>query len=139
MTEKQDYLLLSADGDISLYKVDKRILQNFDELLDLFFKWKNTKCYDESLFVTYLKKHLGEESISYCKTVGCVGGRINESTGCIEDEIDEEYKDIKWFNFQRLLIELFAIYLDNNINKDIYLEEISWEDYLEQTVQEELQ
>lgn len=31
------YLLLSADGDIGLYKV---ILENFDTIITDFFKWK---------------------------------------------------------------------------------------------------
>ena len=32
------YLLLSADGDIGLYKVDKIILENFDNIISDFFK-----------------------------------------------------------------------------------------------------
>ena len=33
-------LLLSADGDISLYHVKKEIMDRFDVILDNFYKWK---------------------------------------------------------------------------------------------------
>jgi hypothetical protein len=36
---KED-LLLSCDGDISLYKVDREILNNLDDLIEEFYKWK---------------------------------------------------------------------------------------------------
>lgn len=47
-------LMLSADGDIMLYEVDKQILNDFDNLIKQFFKWKKTNCYDEQLFVSIL-------------------------------------------------------------------------------------
>ena len=50
------YLLLSADGDIGLYKVDKFILDNFNDILTDFLKWKKTNCYDETLFVKFIKR-----------------------------------------------------------------------------------
>lgn len=96
---KNNYILLSADGDISLYKIDKNILHNLDEHLERFYKWKKTSCYDETLFVEYIKKHFGENAIVYCKKAGCVDGRVNQYTGEIEDDIEEEYKDIRWYNF----------------------------------------
>ena len=33
-------LALSADGVIKLYNVNKKILDNFDDLLDEFYNWK---------------------------------------------------------------------------------------------------
>lgn len=96
---KNNYILLSADGDISLYKIDNNIFLNLDEHLEGFYKWKKTSCYDETLFVEYIKKCFGENAMVYCKKVGCVGGRINQYTGKIEDDIEEEYKDIQWYNF----------------------------------------
>ena len=57
------YLLLSADGDIGLYKVNKFILDNFDSIIKDFFKWKKTNCYDETLFVKFIKGKYGEDSI----------------------------------------------------------------------------
>ena len=95
----KEQLLLSTDGDISLYKVDKEIIENFDNLLKDFFLWKRTNCYDETLFVKFLKRKLGEKSIEYIRVVGCCKGKINQKTGLIEDDIEEEFKNAKWFNF----------------------------------------
>jgi hypothetical protein len=92
-------LLLSADGDISLYKVNNEILNNFDNLIEEFYKWKKTMCYDETLFVKFLKKKLGEDSIEFIKIVGHYSGKINRKTGKIENDIEEEYKETKWYNF----------------------------------------
>jgi hypothetical protein len=96
--EKED-LLLSHDGDISLYKVDKNILNDLDELLQEFYKWKRTNCYDETLFVKFLRNKFGEKSVEFVKIVGVVGGKINQRTGEIEDDIEEEYKETKYYNF----------------------------------------
>ena len=81
------YLLLSADGDIGLYKVDKIILDNFDNIICDFFKWKKKNCYDETLFVKFIKMTYGNDTISFKKIVGCY------------PDVEEEYKSIKWFNF----------------------------------------
>lgn len=81
------YLLLSADGDIGLYKIDKTILEDFNTILKDFLKWKKTNCYDETLFVKFIKSRYGDESIVFKKIVGCY------------PDVEEEYKDIKWFNF----------------------------------------
>lgn len=81
------YLLLSADSDIGLYKVNKTILDNFDTILTEFFKWKKTNCYNETLFVKFIKNRYGDESITFKKIVGCY------------PNVEEEYKNIKWFNF----------------------------------------
>ena len=61
-------LMLSADGDIMLYEVDKQILNDFDNLIKQFFKWKKTNCYDEQLFVKFLQQKYGNNviKISYC-------------------------------------------------------------------------
>lgn len=40
-------LMLSADGDIILYEVEKQILNDFDDLIEQFFQWKKVNCYDE--------------------------------------------------------------------------------------------
>jgi hypothetical protein len=98
----KENLFLIADGDISLYKVDKDIIDNLDGLLGEFYKWKKKKkiiCYDETLFVKYLKSRLGENSIEYVRVVGCYAGNINQRTGLIEDKIEEKFKDTKWYNF----------------------------------------
>lgn len=99
MEQTKKHLLLSADGDIYLYEVIPEILNDFEVYLSAFFKWKKTNCYDETLFVSYLKNRLGDSSIFCVKKVGCCGGKINTTTGMIEDEIEEQYKDIKWYNF----------------------------------------
>jgi hypothetical protein len=95
----KENLLLSADGDISLYKVEKEILNNLDELIEEFYKWKKTNCYDETLFVKFLKTKYGENSIEFIKVVGLYCGYINPKTGKIENDIKEEYKKTRWYNF----------------------------------------
>jgi hypothetical protein len=97
-TNKED-LLLSADGDISLYKVDKEIFNNLDELIERFYKWKKTNCYDETLFVKFLRNRFGENSVEFVKIVGLFGGKINQKTGRIENDIEEEYQATRWYNF----------------------------------------
>lgn len=83
--KSSDKLLLSADGPISLYSVKKEVLENFDKLLHDFYKTKTTNFYDETLFVEYLKEKLGNESIEFVKV--------------IEFPINDEYKNIKHYNF----------------------------------------
>ena len=58
-------LMLSADGDIMLYEVDKQILNDFDNLIKQFFKWKKTNCYDEQLFVKFLQQKYGNNVIKF--------------------------------------------------------------------------
>lgn len=82
-------LMLSADGDIMLYEVSKQILDQFDDLLEQFFDWKETNCYTEQLFVKFLQNRCGNESIKFVKNLGCFPA----------DKIPEEYANIKWFNF----------------------------------------
>lgn len=60
-------LMLSADGDIMLYEVDKQILNDFDNLIKQFFKWKKTNCYDEQLFVKFLQQKYGNNVIKFIK------------------------------------------------------------------------
>lgn len=96
-----DDLLLSADGDISLYHVKKEIIDKFDVILDDFYKWKKTNCYDETLFVKYVKNKYGEESIKFVKIVGCYGGKLvnNVVVNPNEHDIEEKYKNTKHYNF----------------------------------------
>lgn len=82
-------LMLSADGDIMLYEVDKQILNNFDDLLGEFYKWKKTNCYDEQLFVKFLRQKYGDKSIIFIKNLGCFD----------YDNIPKEYENIEWYNF----------------------------------------
>lgn len=93
---KKENLLLSADGDIFLYKVDKEILENFDELLKKFYSWKKTNIYDETLFVKFLKNRLGKNSIECIKTVGIYEDTMKYTK---EHKIEDEYKDTFWYNF----------------------------------------
>lgn len=82
-------LMLSADGDVMLYEVSENIINNFDNIVEEFFDWKKTNCYDEQLFVEFLQKKFGSESIRFIKNLGWMS----------RDTIAEEYKNIKWFNF----------------------------------------
>ena len=82
-------LMLSADEDIMLYEVDKKILDCFDDLIEQFFEWKETNCYNEQLFVKFLQHRYGKEAIKLVKNIG--------SFDC--DSVPKEYEDIKWFNF----------------------------------------
>lgn len=82
-------LMLSADGDIMLYEVDKQILNNFDNLIEHFFQWKKTNCYDEQLFVKFLQQKCGSETIKFIKNLGWFD----------YNNIPKEYENIKWHNF----------------------------------------
>ncbi len=82
-------LMLSADGDVMLYEVDKRILNNFSNLIEQFFEWKKTNCYDEQLFVKFLQQKYGSEAIRFLKNLGWLD----------YNNIPKEYESIKWFNF----------------------------------------
>ncbi len=55
-------ILLSADAEVALYQVSEEIWSNFDKLIKVFFKWKKTKQYDETLFVKFLRNLYGEGS-----------------------------------------------------------------------------
>lgn len=82
-------LMLSADGDIMLYEVDKQILNNFDNLIEQFFEWKKTNCYDEQLFIKFLQQKYGNNAIKFVKNLGWFD--------C--NNVPKEYENIKWFNF----------------------------------------
>ncbi len=82
-------LMLSADGDIMLYEVNKQILDNFDNLIEQFFQWKKTNCYDEQLFVKFLQQKCGNEAIKFIKKLGWFD----------DNNIPKEYENIKWYNF----------------------------------------
>lgn len=82
-------LMLSADGDVILYEVDKNIINDFDNILEQFYSWKKTNCYNEQLFVEYIQKKFGSESIKFIKNLGWFS----------HDNIPNEYRNIKWFNF----------------------------------------
>ncbi len=82
-------LMLSADGDIMLYEVSKNIINDFDNILEQFYSWKKTNCYNEQLFVVFLQKKFGCETIKFIKNLGWFD----------YNNIPKEYKDIKWYNF----------------------------------------
>lgn len=77
-------LMLSADSDVMLYEVDKKILNDFDSLIDEFYEWKQTNCFTEQLFVEFLQEKFGNEAIKFIKNLGWIYGNI-----------PEEYKDIE--------------------------------------------
>ena len=78
-------LMLSADGDVILYEVDRQILNDFDNLIEEFYEWKKTSCYDEQLFVEFLQQKCGNEKIKLNKNLG--------------GNIPKEYENVKWYNF----------------------------------------
>lgn len=82
-------LMLSADGDVVLYEVEKKIINDFDSIIEDFFKWKKTNCYNEQLFVKFIQQKIGNETIQFVKNLGWFD----------ENNIPEEYKNIKWYNF----------------------------------------
>ncbi|MCM1226971.1 MAG: hypothetical protein NC320_06015 [Clostridium sp.] len=82
-------LMLSADGEVILYKVSQNIINDFDNILEQFYSWKKTNYYDEQLFVKFLKKKFGDECIKYIKNLGYVN----------HSNIPKEYRNTKWFNF----------------------------------------
>ncbi|MDE6142396.1 MAG: hypothetical protein K2G03_07310, partial [Bacilli bacterium] len=86
---KMEYIMLSADGDVLLYKVTKKVLSNFDDLLEQFFNTKTTNCYDEQLFVAFVRKEYGNNSMKFVKNLGIF----------TNNTIPKEYVGIKWFNF----------------------------------------
>ncbi len=86
ITEK---LLLSADGDIALYEVEKKIFNDLDCLIEEFFKWKKTNSYDEKLFVKFMQQKFGNEAVKFIKKLGCFDN----------SSIPKEYESIKWINF----------------------------------------
>jgi len=61
--------MLSADGDVILYEVDRQILNDFDNLIEEFYEWKKTSCYDEQLFVEFLQQKCGNEKIKLIKNL----------------------------------------------------------------------
>jgi len=84
-----DKLMLSADGDIMIYEVRKNIINDFDSILEEFYNWKKAKNYNEQLFVEFLQKKFGKESIRFIKNLG----RLDHNN------IPNEYRSIKWHNF----------------------------------------
>ncbi len=82
-------LMLSADGDVILYEVDKQILKDFDNLIEEFFKWKKTNCYNEQLFVKFLQIKYGNEKIKFIKNLGWFDSNNKP----------KEYENVKWYNF----------------------------------------
>jgi len=92
-------LLLSADDKISLYEVDKNILDNLNELVHEFDKVNKKTIYDERDFVKFLKEKFNNNSINYIKVVGQVKGKYDSNIKDYVDDIEDEYKDVKHFNF----------------------------------------
>lgn len=81
--------MLSADGDIILYEVDKQMLKDFNNLIEEFFRWKKTNCYNEQLFVKFLQQKCGIEAIKFIKNLGWFD----------DNNVPKEYENIKWYNF----------------------------------------
>ena len=81
-------LMLSADSNVMLYEVSDKIIDDFENILDNFYAWKKTNCYDEQLFVQYIQQVFGEKTIKFI-----------EDLGCDYDKIAKEHLDIKWYNF----------------------------------------
>ena len=63
----------------------KKILNDFDNLIEEFYEWKKTSCYDEQLFVEFLQQKCGKEKIKLIKNLGW--------------DIPKEYENVKWYNF----------------------------------------
>lgn len=82
-------LMLSADGDVMLYEVEKQIIENFDSLVDEFYEWKKTNCFTEQLFVQFIQQKFGNKSIKFIKNLGWL----------FDENLPNEYKDIVWYNF----------------------------------------
>lgn len=91
-------ILLSADAEVALYQVSEEIWSNFDKLIKVFFKWKKTKQYDETLFVKFLRNLYGEKSIAFITIVGNYSGSPDKIFQNGKD-VTEQYKGVKWFNF----------------------------------------
>lgn len=91
-------LLLSADSEVGLYQASQEILDNFDQLLKDFFKWKKTNSYTEELFVKFLKNRMGQNSIKFIRYVGGYYGGPNR---IILDGVDitNQFENCRWFNF----------------------------------------
>lgn len=81
--------MLSADGDIMLYEVEKEILNNLDNLIEQFFQWKKINCYAEQLFVKFVQQKYGNETIKFIKNLGWFDN----------NNMPKEYENIKWYNF----------------------------------------
>lgn len=95
---KDKNILLSADGDVSRYRVSKHIWNHFDELIEDFHSWNKKNRYDETLFVEFLKARFGESSIVFVNIVGQYAGSPNMIFLDGKD-ITEQYADTKRLNF----------------------------------------
>ncbi|NLC72954.1 MAG: hypothetical protein GX684_04175 [Ruminococcaceae bacterium] len=95
---KNKHILLSADGDVSLYLASDYVFIHFDELVEDFHEQRKTKRYDEKLFVKFLWSRFGEESIKFIKVVGKYAGSPNMIYSEGKD-ITAEFAEIRWHNF----------------------------------------
>lgn len=82
-------LVLSADDNVLLYEVKKEIIDDFENIIESFYEWKDTNTYNEQLFVDYIKQTYGDNSIIFIEDLGYFN----------EFNIPNQYKNIKWFNF----------------------------------------
>lgn len=94
-------LMLSADGDIILYEVEKQILNDFDDLIEQFFQWKKVNCYDEQLFVKFLRLRYGNKAIRCIKNLGYF----------VHDNVPKEYENIKWYELIQQYVDGESIYI----------------------------
>lgn len=93
-------ILLSADGDISLYLIKEELFEIIEELVKEFDISNNTNCFDEKKFVKFLCEKYGNECIKFVKIVGkCNAGDYNEEIDKFDDLIEDEYKNVKLINF----------------------------------------
>ena len=99
-------ILLSADGDISVYSVPDNVADELDAYCQRFFKWlkedtaaekyrfviNGTAClrYDERDFIDYLNLSSGSEHSVLVETLDGISDIVN---------IPEKYRKLPYFNF----------------------------------------
>lgn len=101
--KRKSKILLSADSDVSLYEVIAEIEKNLNDLVDEFYDFNESNTYDEELFVRFLKKKYGKNSIKFLSVVGTyTSAHMKGQSDMIFDgnvDVSFKFKDIKWINF----------------------------------------
>ena len=90
---KKAYVLLSADFDIGLYKVDKNIEEDLEKIKIEFLENLRNNTYDQSDFVKFLENKYGQDSIKFIKNIGTYGSEENIV------EYENYIKFLKYINF----------------------------------------
>lgn len=111
---ERKYLLLSADGDISLYEVAREIHDNLDALVNHFYRWKTTYCFDETLFVTFLIGKYGNDAVRFIKVVGTCSGEKSLKSGKVEDDIEEAYRNVNGIIFKGKEVDFWTDQISMN-------------------------